>query len=262
MVQAGVEGGKAVAQVAAGTAVGGPWGAILSALWALRHTLFKILVFLCLLLLLFIVMIVSLPSILMNAVFGLDGTAVDMENPVTLQESYNEMAGAVSDVVDQGYNRALEKVEQIIQDGGYDYDLSMEALINYAQSSAGYDVSYILAAYSASLQQQGTSEADMVAKLEAVMDDMFPVTYEEKQQERLLPVLPDTMPSICDPFKPLLDKICTIQIHSPNLATFILSTDGYQKVIVTSISADNIQIRDKNSVVILNKRDIVGIVES
>ena len=133
-------------------------------------------------------MIVSLPSILMNAVFGLDGTAVDMENPVTLQESYNEMSGAVSDVVDQGYNRALEKVEQIIQDGGYDYDLSMEALINYAQSSAGYDVSYILAAYSASLQQQGTSEADMVAKLEAVMDDMFPVTYEEKQQERLIPV--------------------------------------------------------------------------
>lgn len=160
----------------------------MSALWALRHTLFKILVFLCLLLLLFIVMIVSLPSILMNAVFGLDGTAVDMENPVTLQESYNEMSGAVSDVVDQGYNRALEKVEQIIQDGGYDYDLSMEALINYAQSSAGYDVSYILAAYSASLQQQGTSEADMVAKLEAVMDDMFPVTYEEKQQERLIPV--------------------------------------------------------------------------
>ena len=188
VVQAGVEGGKAVAQVAAGTAVGGPWGAILSALWALRHTLFKILVFLCLLLLLFIVMIVSLPSILMNAVFGLDGTAVDMENPVTLQESYNEMSGAVSDVVDQGYNRALEKVEQIIQDGGYDYDLSMEALINYAQSSAGYDVSYILAAYSASLQQQGTSEADMVAKLETVMDDMFPVTYEEKQQERLIPV--------------------------------------------------------------------------
>lgn len=188
VVQAGVEGGKAVAQVAVGTAVGGPWGAILSAVWSLRHTLFKILVFLCLLLLLFIVMIVSLPSILMNAVFGLDGTAVDMENPVTLQESYNEMSGAVSDVVDQGYNRALEKVEQIIQDGGYDYDLSMEALINYAQSSAGYDVSYILAAYSASLGQQGTSKADMVAKLEAVMDDMFPVTYEEKQQERLIPV--------------------------------------------------------------------------
>lgn len=82
------------------------------------------------------------------------------------------------------------------------------------------------------------------------------------KKQNLLPILPDTMPSICDPFKPLLDKICTIQMHSPNLATFILSTDGYQKVIVTSISADNIQIKDNNSVVILNKRDIVGIVES
>lgn len=47
-VQAGVEGGKAVAGVAAGTAVGGPWGAILSAAWSLRHTLFKVLICICL----------------------------------------------------------------------------------------------------------------------------------------------------------------------------------------------------------------------
>lgn len=31
---------------------------------------------------------------------------------------------------------------------------------------------------------------------------------------------------------------------------------------VTSITADSIQIKDNNSVVILKKRDIVGIVES
>ena len=43
-VQAGVEGGKAVAEIAAGTAAGGPWGAILSAAWAMRHTLYKILI--------------------------------------------------------------------------------------------------------------------------------------------------------------------------------------------------------------------------
>ena len=43
-VKAGVEGGKAVAEIAAGTAAGGPWGAIISAAWAMRHTLFKILV--------------------------------------------------------------------------------------------------------------------------------------------------------------------------------------------------------------------------
>ena len=47
-VQAGVEGGKAVTEIAAGTAADGPWGAILSAAWAMRHTLFKILVCICL----------------------------------------------------------------------------------------------------------------------------------------------------------------------------------------------------------------------
>lgn len=188
VVQASVEGGKAAAQIAAGTAAGGPWGAILSAAWALRHTLFKVLVCICLFFLLIIVMIVSLPSIILNSVFGLDGTPVDMENPVTIQQSYDDMAASISTVVQDGYTLSLEKVEQIIPDGGYDYDLSMESLINYAQSSSGYDVSYILAAYSASLGQKSTSEADMLSKLDAVADDMFPVTSAEKEVELTVPL--------------------------------------------------------------------------
>lgn len=188
VVQASVEGGKAAAQIAAGTAAGGPWGAILSAAWALRHTLFKVLVCICLFFLLIIVMIVSLPSIILNSVFGLDGTPVDMENPVTIQQSYDDMAASISTVVQVGYTLSLEKVEQIIADGGYDYDLSMESLINYAQSSSGYDVSYILAAYSASLGQKSTSEADMLSKLDAVADDMFPVTSAEKEVELTVPL--------------------------------------------------------------------------
>jgi len=188
VVQASVEGGKAAAQIAAGTAAGGPWGAILSAAWALRHTLFKVLVCICLFFLLIIVMIVSLPSIILNSVFGLDGTPVDMENPVTIQQSYDDMAASISTVVQDGYTLSLEKVEQIIADGGYDYDLSTESLINYAQSSSGYDVSYILAAYSASLGQKSTSEADMLSKLDAVADDMFPVTSAEKEVELTVPL--------------------------------------------------------------------------
>lgn len=188
VVQASVEGGKAAAQIAAGTAAGGPWGAILSAAWALRHTLFKVLVCICLFFLLIVVMIVSLPSIILNSVFGLDGTPVDMENPVTIQQSYDDMAASISTVVQDGYTLSLEKVEQIIADGGYDYDLSMESLINYAQSSSGYDVSYILAAYSASLGQKSTSEADMLSKLDAVADDMFPVTSAEKEVELTVPL--------------------------------------------------------------------------
>ncbi len=185
-VQAGVEGGKAVAEIAAGTAAGGPWGAIISAAWAMRHTLFKILICICLFLLIIVVLICSLPSIVTGSVFGLDGTAPDPN--ATLESSYSEMADAVSAVIDAGYDLSLARVEQIIADGGYDYDLSMDALINYAQSSAGYDVCYILAAYSASLQQQGTTVDDMVSKLSAISGRMFPVTYEVKQQERLVPV--------------------------------------------------------------------------
>lgn len=185
-VKAGVESGKAVSEIAAGTAAGGPWGAILSAAWAMRHTLFKILICICLALLFFVVLIVSLPSIVSNGIFGLDGT-----KPVegsTLTGSYAEMADAVSDIVDSGYDMSLAQVEKIIEDGGYDYDLSMDALINYAQSSAGFDTCYILAAYSASMEQQGTAKDDMMSKLNAVAGNMFPVTYEEKEDERLVPV--------------------------------------------------------------------------
>lgn len=185
-VKASVEGGKAAAEIATGTAVGGPWGAILSAAWAMRHTLFKILVCICLSLLFLIVMIVSLPSIVSNSIFGLNGTKP--EEGATLQGTYSELSGVVSDAVDAGYDASLARVEKIIADGGYDYDLSMDALINYAQGSAGFDVSYILAAYSASLQQQGVSVDDMISKLESVSDQMFPVTYEEKKKERIIPV--------------------------------------------------------------------------
>lgn len=185
-VKASVEGGKAAAEIAAGTAAGGPWGAILSAAWSMRHTLFKVLVCICLSLLFLIVMVVSLPSIIFNSIFGLDGNK-PAEN-VTPTAVYAEMSGSVSDVVDDGYNQALAKVEQIISDGGYDYDASMEALINYAQSSSGYDVSYILAAYSASMQQQNTKKDDMISKLSGVAGNMFPVTSEEKQKEIVIPV--------------------------------------------------------------------------
>ena len=68
-----------------------------------------------------------------------------------------------------------------------DYQV-MEALVNNAQSSAGYDVANILADYSASLEQKDTSAEDMVAKLTGISGQMFPVSYEEKQLERLIPV--------------------------------------------------------------------------
>ena len=182
LVKAGVESGKAVSGVAVGTAAGGPWGAILAAAWSMRHTLFRVLVCVCMVLLIFVVLIISLPSIITNSLFGLDG------NPgadgSSLLAVYTEMAGVVTDVIEEGHERAQEKVEQLIADGGYDYDLSMDALEDTAQYEAGFDTCYVLAAYSASMEQQGTSKEDMIEKLREVIDDMFPVTTEERQEER------------------------------------------------------------------------------
>ena len=173
-VKAGAATGKAVAGSAVGVAMTGPWGAALSAAWELRYTLFKVLILLCLLVLFFIILIVSIPSILLGSVLGDDSTGAQ-----TLQANYNSLAYVVDAAVERGHELALERVEQIISDGGYDYELSMAALIDNAQSAAGYDVGWILAAYSASLAQQNTSAGDMAAKLEAVAADMFPVTYTE-----------------------------------------------------------------------------------
>ena len=183
-VKAGVEGGKAVAEIAAGTAAGGPWGAIISAAWAMRHTLFKILVCLCLSVVFLIVMIVELPGIIINKALGLDGN----EPTVSITEIYENLSETVSDIVQAGYDASMAEVERLISDGGYDRGLSMNALINYAQSSAGYDTAYILSAYSTSVEQLSNDPEDMKKKLDGVAANMFPVTSVERENEVITPV--------------------------------------------------------------------------
>lgn len=183
-VKAGVEGGKAVAEIAAGTAAGGPWGAIISAAWAMRHTLFKILVCLCLSVVFLIVMIVELPGIIINKALGIDGN----EPTVSITDIYENLSETVSDIVQAGYDASMAEVERLISDGGYDRELSMNALINYAQSSAGYDTAYILSAYSTSVEQLSNDPEDMKKKLDGVAANMFPVTSVERENEVITPV--------------------------------------------------------------------------
>ena len=185
-VQAGMEaGGSAVSNIAVGTASGGPWGAIIAAAWSMRKTLFKVLICICLVLVFLIVIIVSLPSIIWDYLFGTDDSP-PVQN-VSITDVYNEMADAVSVVINEGLEHSMSEVEDIIEENGYDYDLCMEKLVNYAQSSAGYDTCYILAAYSASMGQRNTSKDDMISKLSGTEDRMFPVTYEEFEQEVTVP---------------------------------------------------------------------------
>ena len=182
-VKAGVEAGKAVSEIAAGTAAAGPWGAILSAAWSLRHTLFKILIFICLFLLFIIIAVVSLPSIVFNGIFHTDPSTVDPNSPTEITAIFDDMSAVVSDCIQAGYDAALARVDEIIADWGYDYELSMQALVNNALVSAEYDTCYALAAYSASMGQRGTTKADLQSKLNAVADRMYAVTYEEKEAQ-------------------------------------------------------------------------------
>ena len=62
----------------------------------------------CLGLLIIIVLIVSLPSIVSNGIFGLDG--VQPIDGATLLSTYNEMAEVVDQAVDDGYNQALAQL--------------------------------------------------------------------------------------------------------------------------------------------------------
>lgn len=183
VVKAGVEGGKAVSDIAAG----GPWGAVLSAAWSLRHTLYKILVCICLFFLILIVLLTSLPTIVTNQVFGLNGA--DMTNPLTLSQSMTAQTALVRQVIENAHQAALDRVNDLITEGGYDQELSLEALDDQAGDSS-YDVAYILCAYSVSMEQLGTSEEDMFRKLSNLADKLFPVTYEVKTAE--VQVEPDT----------------------------------------------------------------------
>ena len=186
-VKAGVEGGKAVAEIATGTAAGGPWGAVIAAAWAMRHTLFKILIFVCLMLMFLGAMVVSLPSILFNSIFRTDPATVDPAASTDMYVQFEELSVIVSGCVTAGYDYAMAEVERIIADGGYNYEYSMEALINHGLTSAEYDTCYVLAAYSMSMEQRGTTRPDMINKLGAVKSQMFPVTYVVKETTITIP---------------------------------------------------------------------------
>lgn len=183
-VKASVEGGKAAAEIAAGTASGGPWGAIISTAWAMRHTLFKVLICICLSLVMIIVLILELPGIVINKALGLDGN----QPTASIISIYETVTDSITDIIKIGYNTSLLGVDSLIKVGGYDLNLSMNALIDNAKLAAGYDVTYIMAAYSTSVDQLSIEQADMESKLMNVTADMFPITTIIKQAEIIKPV--------------------------------------------------------------------------
>ncbi len=185
-VKAGVRTGKAVANIAAGTAAGGPWGAVISAAWSMRHTLFKVLVCICLVIVFLIITIVSLPAIIFDSIFHLP----DDYSGSALVTAYSELSSCVHTTVAKGHDYALNKVHSIIKEGGYDYELSMGALADESEEE-DYDVCYALAVYSASKGQKNVSTDDMVSLMTGAFDQMFFVTYEVLHIE--IPILSDLL---------------------------------------------------------------------
>lgn len=185
-VNAGIQTGKAVANIAAGTAAGGPWGAIISAAWSMRHTLFKILVCIALAMVFLIVMLISLPAIIFDSIFDLP----EDFSGNSLTAAYSDLSTSVHTTISKGYTYALDKVDSIIREGGYDYEMSMDALSD--ESAAGeYDVCYALAAYSASKGQKDVSADNMISMMMNSIDQMYVVTYEVSHIE--IPIISDLL---------------------------------------------------------------------
>lgn len=212
VVKAGAESGKAVAGIAAGTAAGGPWGAAIAAAWSMRHTLFKVLICICLSIVFLVVLIISIPGIILDSMFAAIPTLPEIH--VTVPDVYSTLFNAVTTSVNGGYIHSMAKVDRIITDGGYDREASMNALVDYAKDDAGYDTCYILAAYSASMGQKNTDKDDMISKLDAVADEMFPVTYEEVFEESAIPVSIYEDPSASDTSTGASRKYIRPTIHS------------------------------------------------
>ena len=178
-VKVGVAAGKGLSGKAAGAAAGGVWGAIIAAAWSMRHTLFKVLICICLSIVFLVVLIVSLPSIIFESLFDFDESGGTQD----VYAAYVQLTQRVDGCIFEGYTCAKERVEKIMSDEKYDTELSAAALVDGAEESLGFNAGYILAAYSASMEQRDTDINDLVFKLENYKAEMFPVTYEEKEAE-------------------------------------------------------------------------------
>ncbi len=182
-VKGGAKVGKAVANIAKGTAAGGLWGAIIAAAWSLRHTLFKILVCVCMFVLILIIVIVSLPIIVFENLVGYNKNDYG-EGMSALYASYDDLSLSIADTINGAYQSTFDDVMNVITLGGYDRTLSLLNLVDKAVGNIQYDTCYILASYSVSMLQSGTSKENLMEKIESVSNRMFPVSYEERSETR------------------------------------------------------------------------------
>jgi len=223
-VKAGVETGKAVSQIAAGTAAGGPWGAIISAAWAMRHTLFKILICVCLVLVLLITCIVSLPNIIYQNITDMFGEmfGYGQEETVdvnTFEASYDDLAKFVEGSVQSAYAQAVDKAWGIISNEKYDQELSRGDFSGSLESTFDYDTAHFLSAYSVSMEQNGMSKSNFISTLDGAAGRLFTVVATEKTTEVTRKVDGEEKTFT------VTYVVCTIEFYTRNTILDIFSID-------------------------------------
>lgn len=182
---AATAGAELASNAAAGSAVG-PVGTAVGVAWGLRHTIAKVIGVIGVFFLAILCLLYSLPEVVYNSVLGLD-SGTNEEN-LTIESNYIELSNSIQDVIDRAYAESVRKAENLIQNGRYDYEISLLNLKDNAKATANYDVANILATYSVMCSDGITvSRSDMVQKLEKHIYDFFPVTSEVKKEVTIVP---------------------------------------------------------------------------
>ncbi len=224
-VKGSLKTGKAISEILAGTAAGGPIGALISAAWSMRHTLFKLLVCVCLGIVFLAVTVAALPGILLENTKNVSSS----EGSVTLfQASYEDLASIVEIAVAKGHMEAENFSERYILEGGYDQELSMSHRIDLSEGMTTEDIYFILSAYSVSIQQNHMSREHLIYKLNSSTYEMFPVSFEERElvQEVILDdrVMTEIIPYVVCTIHPF-DRSMIIEAFSLDLEARYGDTD-------------------------------------
>lgn len=189
VVKTGVEAGKTIVEITAGTVSGGPWGALASILWTLKDVIIKILVgiyvAISIILLAVILVKILLPAIVIQDIRDNYSETKSTEGNV-LEMSYSGLAADIEESINIAYQKAKQKGRETLSDGKYDSELSEECFAEEIGETFNYEYAYILAIYSISMEQSGTSREHLFSILNDSHDKLFYVTVTEKNVQKLI----------------------------------------------------------------------------
>lgn len=189
LVKGAAKTGSSAAHAAIGAATGGA-GALVMALWDFKDVIPKIFVTFLLITVIIIAPVAALPRLITNKLFGLDDTEKENKPTQSLSEIYSEYMDEVNSIISEAHQDALDSVNSEIESAsGINVELSKQNINDLGATSANYDVSYVLACYSISMENgSGVSFDDFVSKLKNKKSSMFTTSYTTQTTTEIVPV--------------------------------------------------------------------------